>query len=611
MDRGIMELLPLDARIYGTLTALFIAGFAFILLRKDPEQAVDFSVPVPEPCLPGWRGKGLEDPSIKVPGSTAIQCYAPATGQYLGLINPSSPDRIDRIVSRAAQAQTSWSQTTFAQRRQVLKTLLKFLLDNQEPIIRAACLDSGKTRVDALFGEVLVTAEKLKWTIDHGEKTLRPDRRPTNFLMFYKKNEIRYEPLGVVAACVSWNYPFHNLLGPIISALFAGNAIVVKGSEQTAWSSRYFIDIVRGALAACGHDPDVAHAISCWPQTADYFTSHRGIAHLTFIGSRPIAHQVAKSASKTLIPLCIELGGKDPAIILDHPDGQTMSSGEIARIASILMRGVFQSGGQNCVGIERIIAMPGAYATLVTLLEPRIRALRVGSDLDTNRSSEADQNEAIDVGATISPASFDRLEQLITEARAQGARLLVGGHRHHCEQFPHGHYFSPTLLVDVTPSMRIAQEELFGPVCVLMRATDVTDAVEIANSTEYGLGASVFGPTSSSAARGNLAYAANAIRAGMVAVNDFAAYYVVQLPFGGTRGSGYGKFAGIEGLRSVCNAKSVCVDKWPSLVTTAIPANLDYPMRKNAWHVSRGVVEVGYGESWGRRWMGVRKLVGF
>lgn len=320
------------------------------------------------------------------------------------------------------------------------------------------------------------------------------------------------------------SYPFHNLLGPIISALFAGNAIVVKGSEQTAWSSRYFIDIVRGALAACGHDPDVAHAISCWPQTADYFTSHRGIAHLTFIGSRPIAHQVAKSASKTLIPLCIELGGKDPAIILDHPDGQTMSSGEIARIASILMRGVFQSGGQNCVGIERIIAMPGAYATLITLLEPRIRALRVGSDLDTNRSSEADKNEAIDVGASISSASFDRLEQLITEARAQGARLLVGGHRHHCEQFPHGHYFSPTLLVDVTPSMRIAQEELFGPVCVLMRATDVTDAVEIANSTEYGLGASVFGPTSSSAARGNLAYATNAIRAGMVAVNDFAAY---------------------------------------------------------------------------------------
>lgn len=315
------------------------------------------------------------------------------------------------------------------------------------------------------------------------------------------------------------SYPFHNLLGPIISALFAGNAVVVKGSEQTAWSSNYFIDIVRGALEACGHDPNVAHAITCWPETADYFTSHRGIAHLTFIGSRPIAHQVAKSASKALTPLCIELGGKDPAVILDHPDGRTMSSGEIDRVASILMRGVFQSGGQNCVGIERIIAMPGAYATLVTLLEPRIRALRLGSDLDPDRRGD----EAIDVGAMISPASFDRLEQLIVEARAQGARLLVGGHRYHHEQYPGGHYFLPTLIVDVTPSMRIAQEELFGPVCVMIRAKDVDAAVEIANSTEYGLGASVFGPTSSSGAQRNLSHVTNAIKAGMVAVNDFAA----------------------------------------------------------------------------------------
>ncbi|KAI5369683.1 Putative aldehyde dehydrogenase domain, aldehyde/histidinol dehydrogenase [Septoria linicola] len=604
MDRAIDVLL--DIRAYGAIVGLAIACAAFLLLRHDPEQAINFAVSSPEPCSPGWKGKGLAEPSIKVPGSSAIHCYAPASGEYLGLVNPSSPDRIDRIVSRATEAQKSWSQTTFSQRRQVLKTLLKHLLENQATIIRAACLDSGKTRVDALFGEVLVTAEKLKWTIDHGEQALKPDRRPTNLLMFYKHNEVRYEPLGVVAACVSWNYPFHNLLGPIISAIFAGNAIVVKGSEQTAWSSSYFIDIVRQAIQACGHDPNIAHAISCWPQTADYFTSHPGLAHMTFIGSRPIAHEVAKSASKVLTPLCIELGGKDPAIVLDHPDGRTMSSAEIERVASIIMRGVFQSGGQNCVGIERVVAMPGAYATLVKLLEPRIRALRLGSDLDPDRSGD----QAIDVGAMISPASFDRLEQLIVEARAQGARLLVGGHRHHHERYPHGHYYTPTLIVDVTPSMRIAQEELFGPVCVIMRAKDVTDAIDIANSTEYGLGASVFGPVSSSAARHNLSHVTDGVKAGMVAVNDFAAYYVVQLPFGGVRGSGYGRFAGVEGLRSLCNAKSVCKDKWPALIKTAIPANLDYPMRPDAWHRSVGVVEAGYG-GLGRKWQGVRKLAGF
>lgn len=136
--------------------------------------------------------------------------------------------------------------TNFSERRKVLQTLLKFVLENQESIARAACLDSGKTRIDASFGEILVTVEKLKWTIKHGSRALKPEKRPTNLLMMYKSNEVKWEPLGIVAACVSWNYPFHNLLGPIISAIFAGNGIIVKGSEQTAWSSQYFTSITRG-----------------------------------------------------------------------------------------------------------------------------------------------------------------------------------------------------------------------------------------------------------------------------------------------------------------------------------------------------------------------------
>ena len=202
---ALLRVIP-DAKFIATVSCLAIAYIAYLLLRPDPEAAVEFSVPAPLQCSPGWKGNVLAQPSIKVPGSTAIQAYCPATGEYLGLVNPSTPDKIDRLISRASDAQKSWSQTSFAQRRQVLKTLLKFILDNQEPIIRAACLDSGKTRVDALFGEVLVTAERIKWTIDHGEKALLPDRRPTNLLMLYKRNEVRYEPLGVVAACVSWKY---------------------------------------------------------------------------------------------------------------------------------------------------------------------------------------------------------------------------------------------------------------------------------------------------------------------------------------------------------------------------------------------------------------------
>jgi acyl-CoA reductase-like NAD-dependent aldehyde dehydrogenase len=466
----------------------------------------------------------------------------------------------------------------------------RYILENQETIATMSCLDSGKTKVDASFGEILVTAEKIKWTLQHGEKALRPERRPTNFLMMYKRNEVRYEPLGVVAACVSWNYPFHNLMGPIISTLFTGSAIVIKTSERTAWSTAYFAAIAKASLQACKHDPNLVQALTCWPKEAGHLTSHPSISHITFIGSRAVAHHVVASAAKPLTPVCVELGGKDPAIILDDVRS-------LPKVASILLRGVFQSAGQNCIGIERIIALPYVYPKLISLLEPRIRALRLGSALN-----ETD----VDVGACISDDQFSRLEKLINEAVAQGARLLVGGKRYKHPKYPKGHYFSPTLLVDVTPEMKIAQEELFSPICIVLPAEDVDHAVTIANSTPYALGASVFGKSST-----DLNNVVSNVKAGMVSVNDFAVYYAVQLPFGGVGGSGYGRFAGEEGLRGICNVKAVCVDRWPGLISTGIPPAVDYPIRSasKAWGVCKGVVGLGYGETVGDKIVALWGLV--
>lgn len=386
--------------------------------------------------------------------------------------------------------------------------------------------------------------------------------------------------------------------------MFAGNAIVVKTSEQTAWSSAYFLNIVRSALAACGHDPNLVHAISCWPQTASYFAGHQDISHLTFIGSKPVAHEVAKSASKSLTPLCVELGGKDAALILDEPNNQPETPDEIQRVLSILMRGIFQSAGQNCIGIERVVAMPQAHSRLSPLLASRIKRLRVGCDLD--KQSDA---KAVDVGAMISSASFDRLERLIDEAVAQGAKLVAGGRRFQHEKYPSAHYFEPTMLTDVTETMRIAQEELFAPICLLMQAETVTDAIRIANATNYGLACCVFGPTSSSKARTRLEEVVSAMKTGMVAVNDFAVTYPVQLPFGGVKASGYGRFAGEEGLRSLCNLKSVCSDRWPFAIKTTIPRALDYPMGPYASHAARGVVELGYGQGLKRKFDGIKAVL--
>ncbi|KAJ5094785.1 hypothetical protein N7456_010646 [Penicillium angulare] len=610
---------PMIGVALASLLAIYV-GYLYVQCQK--EAAVAFNVPIPPEVRKSHTGKKweevkgvqkqvLEDQARGKWNNDLIMSYCPADGRVLGDgIRPATVEDVNAAVGAAKAAQREWAKTTFAERRKVLRTLLKYVLEHQDDLVTACCLDSGKTKVDACFGEILVTAEKLKWTIDHGEKALLPSRRPTNFLMMYKKNVVTYEPLGVVSACVSWNYPFHNFIGPVISALFTGNAIVVKPSEQTAWSSAFFLEVARGALSSCGYSRDLVQTVVCLPAVADKLTSHPDISHLTFIGSRPVAFKVCESAAKALIPVCVELGGKDPAVVLD--DSRNIRN--LSSVASILMRGVFQSAGQNCVGAERIIALPGSYDKLIDLVTPRIQGMRVGSVLLDNPSTNPSATTP-DMGAMISPGCFNKVESLIQDAVKQGARLLAGGTRFEHPNHPEGHYFTPTLLVDVTRDMGIAQEELFAPIFLVMRAENVADAVAIANSTPYALGASVFGFNST-----DVQTCVSGIDAGMVSVNDFGAYYAVQLPFGGVKGSGYGRFAGEEGLRGLCNLKAVCVDRFPTLIGTAIPPRVDYPIQKRegsagakdgpaAWEMCKGVVETGYQLTIGGRIAGIMRLL--
>ncbi|KAG0124334.1 Aldehyde/histidinol dehydrogenase [Tuber indicum] len=594
MDSNLVSLnsLPSANSLLASLVAVVFSFFALWYWRGLKFAAVSYTVPVPEECKEGWESEVLAEPSIRSESDYNIQCYCPATGRLLGRVRPAYPEDIDKAIAKSAAAQKEWAKTSFEERKKVLRSLLKYILANQDTIITAACLDSGKTRIDAALGEILVVVEKIKWVLNNGEQALRPEGRGVSWpLMCYKKAEVRYEPLGVVCACVSWNYPFHNLLCPMISSIFAGNGIVVKGSENTAWSSGYFVSTIKGALSACGHNPDLVQSITCWPEVAPHLTSHPGIAHITFIGSRPVAHHVAASASKSLTPLCIELGGKDAAIVLDDVPN-------VKALSSVLMRGVFQSAAQNCIGIERIMVLPKVYSKLVEILEERIKKIRPGSVLD---------GDEVDCGAMVSAAGFDKLESWIEDAVKKGARCLVGGKRLIHPKYPQGHYFSPTLLVDVTEDMPIAQNETFAPICVLMRAKDVTHAIHLANSTEYGLGGSVFGRN-----KRDLDRVVREFKSGMVSVNDFGVYYLNQsLPFGGVRGSGYGRFAGVEGMRAICNVKAVCEDRFPRLINTAIPPVVDYPIRdgNRGWQFTKGLIELAYGESWWRVAGGLWKLL--
>ena len=576
------------------------------------EQGVSITIAAPPQAQPGWTGAILEKPQIRDAAKLGkIVCYDPATAYLIGEVDADTPATIAAKIARAKAAQASWGRSKFALRRKALRTMQKWVVRDAETIARVAARDTGKTAVDAAFGELLTTCSKLSWTISNGEKVLRKETRANNLLLMHKVCEVHHVPMGVVAACVSWNYSAHNVMGPIIAAVFSGNAIVVKASELVAWSAHYFVDAIRECLRVSGCDPELVQLVTCFPEAAEVLTQSPEIAHITFIGSEPVGRLVAMAATKELTPVTLELGGKDPAILLKDAD--------LKYFGSTFMRSCFQGAGQNCIGIERFIVDAAIADKLVSLVEPRIRALQLGSFMDDapfgrssssgKRAKGAADEARVDMGAMITDARFGRLEELIADAVSQGAKLVVGGRRFSHPKWKHGHYFSPTLLTDVTPAMVIANEELFAPIFLIMPfATGQLDAaLTIANATRYGLGSSIFGANLE-----QCTYVADRLQAGMVNINDFGVSYLNQgLPFGGVKKSGYGRFAGPEGLLGLTSPKAVTRDRFFSWVRTGIPPRLDYPLAQPAksWAFVNGLVRFAYADGLVARARGILDLI--
>lgn len=576
-----------------SLFVIFITIFLFVFHKtsKRTEKPYKFELPFPEESQPNWKGKRLTIPDIYQPDDPEhIYCYCPATSQLLGKFKVHNPDDIDNIIKKAQIAQPKvYNDPKFNfKRRKFLRTLSDFIIKNQAQIARVACRDSGKTMVDASMGEIMVTLEKINWILKHGDGILKPSKRPgpANMLMKYKNAEVWYEPLGVVAAVVSWNYPFHNLMGPIIAGVFSGNGVIIKCSERVRWSSEFFINLVKSTLKVCEMDEDLVQLVCCWGNDADAVSGNPRLNHLTFIGSQPVAKFVVKKASEILIPVVVELGGKDAVVICDD----YLKSKGVDGIASVLLRGTFQSAGQNCIGIERVIVCGDRnnYEQLLDRLKSKIDQFHIGSDID--------QGEEIDMGAMImGAAKFDQLESWIQEVEERGqGRILAGGKRYIHPNYPQGHYFQPTLIADLDPNSKIAQNEVFGPVLSVMYAETDEEGLEMANNSEFGLGGAIF---TTNRDKGFLM--ASQFKTGNVAINDFATFYVCQLPFGGIKTSGYGKFGGEEGLRGLCNEKSICYDK-SRFISTSIPAAIDYPIKngKKAWTVVSSMNQAGYDYSW-------------
>lgn len=498
--------------------------------------------------------------------SRVIECFNPATGTRLGAVPAATPDEVAAAVQRARVAQQTWAASSFAQRRAVLGHMLDHILEHVDELCAAIVEDSGKTWENALLGEIMPVCAKMRWVMRHGEKHLKPERVSAG-LLAHKKARIEYRPLGVVACIVPWNYPFQNIFGSLVAPLMAGNAVIVKASEAVAWSTQRFQRILDEALTREGFSPDTVQILNGYGDTGAALV-RSGVQKILFIGSVGNGRRIIEGSAQTLTPVVMELGGKDPFIVCDDAD--------LDQAVHAALGGCFINLGQNCIAAERLFVHAGIYERFVDEVRGRSAALRQGVP-------RAPGN--LDVGAITSPMQLDIVDTLVEDALAHGARALVGGRR---GDGP-GQFYPPTILVDVTPDMRIAREEVFGPVMLIFKVADDAEAIRLANDSAFGLQSSVF-----TRARARGERIAAALEAGGTCINDFGLCYVAQdLPFGGVKASGYGRMNGRDGLRAYTNAKAVLSDRFGFSVPPKI-----FPVQPGDYARARHGIRLLFARRW-------------
>lgn len=301
---AVLELLQVNGMPVTRDSLLLVAvalavGWSLLGEGSDaPQVKVEEDEAQSEDVLPSGRGK--LNPATASPRTDShlglIRCWDPSTMDNLGTVKVDSPVDVADIVHRARRAQHEWRGSSFAQRRLLLRTLLRFIVENTATVARVACRDSGKTKVDAVFGEIAVTCEKLRWTIAHGERWLRPEYRDSGLMNLHKTSRVEWTPVGVVGAIVPWNYPCHNVFNPIIAATFAGNSIVIKASEYAAWSTTYYQRVLDACLEAVGAPADLVQIINGFAETGNALVTS-GADKIIFVGSVTVGRQVMKACA--------------------------------------------------------------------------------------------------------------------------------------------------------------------------------------------------------------------------------------------------------------------------------------------------------------------------
>jgi acyl-CoA reductase-like NAD-dependent aldehyde dehydrogenase len=430
----------------------------------------------------------------------------------------------EAAVARARSALASWSALGPAGRAPYLRALRAAVVREADRICDVVCGESGKLRADVMVAEALHAAAHADWCARHAARVLAP-RRASPWPLYTKAAWIEQRPRGVAAVITPWNYPFLLPFMAAVSALAAGCTVALKPSELAPASGA----LVAELATAAGLPPGTVVMVGGGPEAGDALV-RAGVDVVSVTGTPATGRLVAAASAETLTPLVLELGGKDPMLVLDDAD--------LRRAARAAVWGACFNAGQSCVAVERVYAVAPVYERLLAELERALDSVRAGG------------GGRRDIGPILSSAQLEVIEAQVRDALDRGATLRRGGGRLVAAG---RRYFEPTLLTGVDHTMAVMREETFGPILPLMRVADEAEAIELANDSPFGLHASVW---TADAARGGRV--ASALRAGAVAINDCLVNYAIPgLPFGGVGDSGYGRQGGPEGLLAYCSTKSV------------------------------------------------------
>ena len=463
-------------------------------------------------------------------GTAMHRPTAPFTGQPLADVPAGTADDVVAAVERGRRAQAAWADVPVAARQRILLRLHDLALARAADLMDLIQWESGKTRKQA-YDEVAHIALTARYHARRSARLLAP-RRALGAFPFLTGVEVSQAPKGVVGVIAPWNYPFVLSMCDGIAALAAGNAVVLKPDQQTALTA------LRGAelLAEAGLPDDLWQVVP-GEGTVVGTALVDSCDHLCFTGSTATGRVVAERAARRLVSCSLELGGKNPMLVLADAD--------LDRAAEGAVRGCFDSAGQLCVSTERLFVADEVYDAFVDRFLRRVQATRLSAALDFGG----------DMGSLVSEQQLDTVRAHVADAVAQGATVLAGGN---ARPDVGPLFFEPTVLAGVTPAMTCYGTETFGPVVAVHRFGSDDDAVARANEGSYGLNASVW---SRDVCRARAV--ARRIRCGTVNINDAygATFASIDSPMGGMRDSGLGRRQGPEGLLRFCEPQTVAVQR--------------------------------------------------